>query len=581
MSKRKYTQEELEAVVVSDISDDSDKDTNITENEVDSDSSEDEILLEEIFESDDSAEDVAITADIDFWEPWEDNQQRFESFPFTKDVGYCPPTLNKPTSELDFFQLFFTDELLQAIVDETNRNAQEKVVMNTPLTRRSIWASWKPVALEEFKAFLGVVINMGLNPKCELGDYFSSSWIDHQPFFKDVFAKQRFFQIFWNLNISSPQNNTLGERSRSSKVKNVLCYLESAYTKYYSPGKHVAVNESTIGSKGRVSFRCYNEDKPTKWGIKLYMLVDSTNGYVFNLEPDFGNQTAELLIRPYLPATARVVVHLAQKLVDATSACGYHIFTDSHYTSPLLAQELQKMKIHLTGSVMGNRRGLPDTMKTVSTSKMQKSEVCCLHNRYLSALAWKDKTVNLMLSSLYDNSVQDMTRRYKRADGRWIEETIQKPTVICEYNKFMRGVDIVDYSTSDAFSGKSSRWWRKVFFCLLDVTMNNAFILYRSEKNGTNYRSRNFRKKLVLQLIGDFRSKAKRRIININNNVRLDGNFHAIFLRKSNSDCKVCSDRTKPGGRKTTVYFCKTCPECPALHPGNCFEKYHTLQDYN
>lgn len=61
-----------------------------------------------------------------------------------------------------------------------------------------------------------------------------------------------------------------------------------------------------------MSFRVYNKDKPTKWGIKVYVLSDSANGSVVSMEPYFGNQTTESLIRPDLPVTTCIVVHLAK-----------------------------------------------------------------------------------------------------------------------------------------------------------------------------------------------------------------------------------------------------------------------------
>lgn len=102
-----------------------------------------------------------------------------------------------------------------------------------------------------------------------------------------------------------------------------------------------------------------------------------------------------------------------------------------------------------------------------------------------------------MLSTLYDNRVQDVTRRTKTAEGNWIEEVIKKPTIIYEYNRFMGGIDIADhYATSYAFLRKNCKWWRKIVFWLLDVAMNNAFLLFKSEKdNPQKYRSKDFRTK--------------------------------------------------------------------------------------
>lgn len=53
------------------------------------------------------------------------------------DSGYKPPASQKPTSTLEYFQLFFTNELLSEIVMESNLYANEKILKNTPLRKRS------------------------------------------------------------------------------------------------------------------------------------------------------------------------------------------------------------------------------------------------------------------------------------------------------------------------------------------------------------------------------------------------------------------------------------------------------------
>ena len=41
-----------------------------------------------------------------------------------------------------------------------------------------------------------------------------------------------------------------------------------------------SVNEAMIPFKGRLAFKQYMKDKPTKWGIKVFVLADATNGYI-------------------------------------------------------------------------------------------------------------------------------------------------------------------------------------------------------------------------------------------------------------------------------------------------------------
>ena len=38
-----------------------------------------------------------------------------------------------------------------------------------------------------------------------------------------------------------------------------------------------SVDEAMIPFKGRLAFNQYMKDKPTKWGIKVFVLADATN----------------------------------------------------------------------------------------------------------------------------------------------------------------------------------------------------------------------------------------------------------------------------------------------------------------
>jgi hypothetical protein len=53
---------------------------------------------------------------------------------------------------MDYFSLFFSDELLNNIVVETNRYAKQKI-SEIQLSPRSIWSSWSDVSVPEMKAF--------------------------------------------------------------------------------------------------------------------------------------------------------------------------------------------------------------------------------------------------------------------------------------------------------------------------------------------------------------------------------------------------------------------------------------------
>lgn len=523
------------------------------------------------------------------WQHWTGSGEQITKFTWSGDSGYKPPIGLSPKSPLEFFQLFFTDDLLLEIIKETNRYALEKIHKNMPLQKKSMWWSWKEVTLSEFKAFIGVLINMGMNEKKELADYFSTDWVDCQPFFKDVFSKERFFQIFRNLHVCPPPTGPIaGTLTRSGKVRNVLAYLDNKFREFYVPSKKVSVDESTVGYKGRVIFKVYNKDKPTKWGIKVFVLSESKTGYICAMEPYFGSTTTDHMGWKNLGTTSRVVLHLVNKLKQSYGNIeGMHVFTDRFYTNLDLAKVLHDWKVHLTGTIMTHRKGLPEEVrpqrktknqkKSVSKIKLQKGEIkSYIKDDKFSLLLWKDKNLVVMLSTLYGNATQAVSRIKKNG----VREVIKKPTVICKYNKSMGGVDLADqYIAAYSFSRKTVKWWRKVFFWLVETSIVNSFILFKLNTDQKKLRQIKFRKMLVKELIGNVRNNNKRgRPSDVDENERLNGKLHlpyALEGRKT-KDCVVCSDRRPGQERKRSKFFCKSCVKQPGLHMGECFEKYHT-----
>ena len=126
-----------------------------------------------------------------------------------------------------------------------------------------------------------------------------------------------------------------------------------------------------------------------------------------------------------------------------------------------------------------------------------------------------------------------------------------------------------------------------MFFWLLEVAVVNSFILYNlsavaNQKPKLSHKK--YRLELMKALVGDVRNregKKRGRPSTSDQEERLNNKPHFIYANeKSNSkDCAVCSNR-KVKGRRETVFYCKTCSRKPGLHPGECFEKYHTLKKY-
>ena len=76
------------------------------------------------------------------------------------------------------------------------------------------------------------------------------------------------------------------------------------------------------------------------------MLADSQTSYIYYFVPYYGKITTDGLIIPSL-------------LKSIAKAAGYHIFTERFYTNLILAKKLFENKCFLTGTIMPNRKGLP------------------------------------------------------------------------------------------------------------------------------------------------------------------------------------------------------------------------------
>jgi hypothetical protein len=161
---------------------------------------------------------------------------------------------------MDYLSLFFSDELLNNIVVETNRYARQ-TISEFQLSPRSIWSSWSDVSVPEMKAFLGLNINMGLMSLPDIKDYGSSEWITHKNF-GDVMSRDRFQQIFWMMHVG---NDTTIESSRTiertKEVHGVIEYTEKRFQKYFAFSLY-ALLASNFRAKQLAQWLCGDLNSP-------------------------------------------------------------------------------------------------------------------------------------------------------------------------------------------------------------------------------------------------------------------------------------------------------------------------------
>lgn len=191
-------------------------------------------------------------------------------------------------------------------------------------------------------------------------------------------------------------------------------------------------------------------------------------------------------------------------------------------------------------------------------------------------MAWRDKhkAPTLLLSSVYSTATTVVTSRNPTTAA------VNKPVLVHSYNQSMNGVDLADqFSAYYNFVRRTLKWWRKLMFWLLEVSIVNSYLLYKQAHRGRCLPHIDFRRKLVEGLLRDLPLGPLRH--QATHSAPSDQRFlgrHYLDKGQSRRRCVVCSNRG--GQRHDTVFFCKTCTDAPPLHPAVCFERYHELSNY-
>ena len=501
---------------------------------------------------------------------------------FTQETGITFATTGDEP-EVEIFSKFIDDDFVSLLVQETNRYA-EQYFQNNPkdsLPPHSLARSWKNVDLPEMRAFLGILLYMGMVKLPTYKSYWSTDALMGMKGFRHIMSRDRWTVIWMFFHVSD--NNAALPREhpdydRASKIRPIIDKLVHKFQEVYLPDQNLSVDESLIAFKGRTTMLQYMPQKPHKWGLKGWALCEAKTGYCINWNIYTGKKQ-------------NIEHGLAYKTVLDISAPvlnkGHHIYMDNFFSSPTLFTELANRGTGACGTLRPNRVGTPPEIKAAKLKKNDPPKF--VRNGNIMYIAWMDKKQVSLITSLHNDAVMAKTVRCRDPANQNRRE-IQKPMAIEAYNQFMSGVDLVDQKLWTYLSvHRSVKWWKKVFVYLLELAFVQFTIVWQKIHNRPTIDKFALRLSLIKQLVAGYQRPPRLLVRNMSNQNmpgRLTGrHFLAINAAKTKSghnaypDCTVCSSRKRPGGRRhQTQYMCPDCdrPMCP--YP--CFQRYHTLQNF-
>ncbi|KAJ8405688.1 hypothetical protein AAFF_G00316680 [Aldrovandia affinis] len=316
--------------------------------------------------------------------------------------------------------------------------------------------NWKEMDNTLFKAYIGLLILAGVyRSKDESTQSLWDAETGRSIFRATMSQKQ--FQMF-SRTIRFDNRVTRRRGDKLAPIRTLWDKWVEHLPLFYNPGPNVTVDERLVAFRGRCPFKQYMPSKPAKYGIKIWVATDAKSSYALNMQVYTGRPVGEA---PERNQGKRVVLDMVKGLR------GHNITCDNFFTSYNLGQELLKKKLTMIGTVRKNRTELP-------------AEVLVMKDRapLSSKFAFTETTALVSYCPKKGKNVVLMSTLHKDAEVSVRED--QKPTMVLDYNGTKGGVDNLDKVTA-CYSTKrmTARWPLVVFYNMIDVSVYNAFVIWR------------------------------------------------------------------------------------------------------
>ena len=385
------------------------------------------------------------------------------------------------------------------LCENTNKNAAR----NLEKGRKFLWSEIFP---EEMKKFIGMLLYMSVLRLPKMSDFWRKETIFHVSVPATIMPRDRFMAILSNIHMSDPAKDQVNDDKKGTedydrlhRVRPLMEFISMRCMAIYHPRQHLSVDERMVATKARLSIKQYMKAKPTKWGLKFFVLADS-NGYTI----DFSLYTGKSSMASGKGLSFDVVAGLVKKEYLGT---GYIVYTDNFYTSPLLYRHLRQQGFGACGTYRQGRVGVPTTMENSLTRKSPRGTIRWIRDRDLLFVKWMDTREVSLCSTIHPVYSGDIVQRWCKArEGRQEKIPVARPTTVTEYNRYMGGVDTSDQMIgTNSVHHKTRRWTTTIFQHMVDISVTNSFVIHKELSSGRQQRPltrQGFQEELAAHLLG-------------------------------------------------------------------------------
>jgi hypothetical protein len=397
---------------------------------------------------------------------WKDGslQKNHESVQFT-GISTAEVEVEELQSPVEFFRYFVTNDIIELIVQQTALySAQQRP--GKPLK----------VTAKEVEQFIGIALYMSLVRLANSRSYWSSQFrVDPVA---STMPVNKFEEMKRFLHFSD--NSNADTNDKLNKIRPFIDLLRARFLKI-SMEEHLSLDEQMVPFKGRSTIKQYNPRKPHKWGYKVFVL-SGVSGFAYDFECYTGKQDNTMLDgEKDCGASGNVVIRLARSI---PSNVRHKLYFDNYFNCPELQIVLAHRGILSLGTVRSNRVSQCTLASDAELKKRGRGshveKVAVVDNVELSAVKWYDNRAVTFLSTLVGSQPAGEVTRWSKKDR--CHEQIPSPKVVQVYNKHMGGVDLLDSLVGlYRIRIRSKKWYHRICFHLFDLTVVNAWLLYRRQ----------------------------------------------------------------------------------------------------
>jgi hypothetical protein len=374
-----------------------------------------------------------------------------------------PPPVNEEFEPINYFHSMFGKESIALLTDQSNLYSVQ-IDPNKPLC----------ISQNEMEHFIGILIMAGVYSFPTQRFFWTN--VTRVESISSVMSRDRFLQIKKNLHVVDNSNQLFindPNFDRAHKVRPLLNIVKENFRSIPKEEK-LSADEQIIPFKGRSIMKQHMPLKPNRWGYKMFVLAGGESGICY----DFIFYTGKGEKSEYGFCT-NIVLALCETVPHGIN---HKLYCDNYYTTIGLQVELYKLGIYTVGTVRSNRlAGLVMKNDKELSSEGRGSmdhRVAEVDGVQICATRWYDNNVVNCLSTLHACHPIDVVQRWSTKEKKHIQ--VKRPDVIKAYNQHMGGVDLIDMLIAlYRINLRSKKYYMKIIFHLIDLSVVNAWLLYR------------------------------------------------------------------------------------------------------